>query len=268
MTNIDLLWFLDQLQMLGITFSLFGMLMIVLYVLQRSVFLLSSNMLFGRAIYISAWIGTPVHELSHALFCLLFGHKIQRIVLFNPDKQGMLGYVTHSYSNRNLWQVLGNFFIGIAPLLGGLFSLYLLTYFILPEGQHLLNLLRSSVFNNGFTIEVTEVALLLKKLLELITLSFTQSPWHTLLWGYCCAAISLHLSPSKEDLKGTWVGFLLFLVIIFLGIISNQWLGSPLKIHFQAYINTVSMLSFIGIVLASVLLGFLLLCKGIGHLFK
>ena len=41
---------------------------------------------FGRyghiVCYITGFIGTPIHELSHALFCLIFGHKILEIKLF------------------------------------------------------------------------------------------------------------------------------------------------------------------------------------------
>ncbi|MGO0916500.1 hypothetical protein ACTPEM_26060, partial [Clostridioides difficile] len=32
---------------------------------------------------------------------------------------GILGYVSHSYKKDNLYQSIGNFFIGIAPIIGG-----------------------------------------------------------------------------------------------------------------------------------------------------
>ena len=65
---------------------------------------------FGsKGIYIVAWLGTPVHELGHAIFCVIFMHKIMEISFFKPDPlTGTLGYVSHQWNRSNPWQVLGN----------------------------------------------------------------------------------------------------------------------------------------------------------------
>ena len=67
-----------------------------------------------------AWLGTPIHELGHALFCVIFRHRITKIEFFKPDPvSGTLGYVEHKWNRHNLWQVLGNFFIGVGPVILG-----------------------------------------------------------------------------------------------------------------------------------------------------
>ena len=63
------------------------------------------------------WLGTPVHELGHALFALLFGHKITAIKLFSPNPTaGTLGYISHTWNKKNLYQVMGNFFNCLSAL--------------------------------------------------------------------------------------------------------------------------------------------------------
>ena len=67
---------------------------------------------YGRTVcYLTGAIGTPLHECGHALFCLLFGHKIHEIKLFQIGDDGTLGYVKHSYIKKNVYQRSGNFFI-------------------------------------------------------------------------------------------------------------------------------------------------------------
>ena len=256
-------WLGEQFIVLGNHLVLFLILILTLFVLQRLVFLLSAKILDGKVIYLSAWVGAPIHELSHALFCFIFGHKVQKIVLFNPDKRGTLGYVTHSYNNRNIWQVMGNFFIGIAPLFGGLLGLYLVTWLLLDDAVNFFNLLRVSTFQNLANIQLSQLVLLNEQIIQFIESAYIVSPIKVIIWAYLCAAISLHLSPSKEDLKGAWVGFFIFIFLALTLMMFNQLLQLSWFSDFKSIINMTSMLYFIGIILASFLLLGLFFYKGL-----
>src|SRR3989338_10199174 len=83
-----------------------------------------------KGILWTAWFGTPIHELGHVFFAKLFHHKITQISLFKPNPEtGNLGHVSHTYNKYSLYQRLGNFFVGAAPMLFGSVGLIIFLYF-------------------------------------------------------------------------------------------------------------------------------------------
>ena len=48
-------------------------------------------------LYSFGWLSTFVHELGHAIFCPLFGHKIEKMRLFTLNTRNQAsGYVEHT----------------------------------------------------------------------------------------------------------------------------------------------------------------------------
>lgn len=82
------------------------------------------------------WLGTATHELGHALFHVLFGHRITRMKLFSLDPQSeSLGYVRFEFNPGRLWHRLGLFFAGIGPILFGSACILMAARVLLPGGQ-------------------------------------------------------------------------------------------------------------------------------------
>ncbi|EEU30247.1 hypothetical protein HMPREF0501_00625 [Limosilactobacillus coleohominis 101-4-CHN] len=82
-------------------------------------------------------IGVIIHELSHLVVALLFGHRIDRVSLLHipdahdPNDRG-LGYVSHVWNDDSLYQKIGNVFIGIAPVIGCSLAMVISTRFLVP----------------------------------------------------------------------------------------------------------------------------------------
>ncbi len=178
-----------------------------------------SRTLGWKGILFTAWIGTPIHELGHVFFALIFNHKIQHISLFRPNKTtGGLGHVEHSYNLKSLYQRVGNFFIGAAPMIFGGFFLFLLIFLIQPFASFDLNnwiylpanLLDVAEFTNvGFTISsfLTD----LSKIVSMANLKL----WYFWLFLYISFCIVSHIAPSRQDLKNMWRGFGWIIFILF-----------------------------------------------------
>jgi len=208
-------------------FFILGFLLYILSYATRKVFLNSGNQRID--IFFTGWIGTPIHELGHALFCVLFNHKIKEIKLFKPDKaDGTLGYVSHSYDTKNLYHTIGNFFIGIGPIILGTFTIILLVVFLLPNSDDVLKLIKS---NAGITIDfshffqsllifIKTIYLMIK---EIISLNNFNS-WKFWLFLYISLSVSSHMQLSPPDLKTMFRGLLVILgVLVIINIMATIW---------------------------------------------
>ena len=149
--------------------------------------------------------GVVIHELSHLFFCLIFQHKIVKVNLFSPQEDGTLGMVQHSYDSRNIFQRIGNFFIGSAPVWGGILAMCLASRLLLPE----------SLFSGGP----------MARLAEFFSISLWCC-WQSWVWLYLRLAIGSHSSLSDADFHSVadGIGFLVLLPLIFCIVLG--WVGN------------------------------------------
>lgn len=160
------------------------------------------------------FIGTPIHELSHLLFNLLFFHKVKEVQLYRPRKSrkdGILGFVNFSYKETSLYQNIGLFFSGIGPMIGGCAILYLLMKILLPDVFVVLEYTKIEQLN------ILDILLNLKNnMMTNLMYIFTKynSMQNLTIFLVLAFSISTHMHISTADLKNAVKGFWLLEVII------------------------------------------------------
>ncbi|MBX4262883.1 DUF3267 domain-containing protein [Clostridium estertheticum] len=173
---------------------------------------------FGwKAVAITAIIGVPIHELSHAILCLVFRHKISKLVLLQrKDENGVLGYVNHAYNPNSIYQQTGNFFIGIAPIFGGISAIIALMYTIIPKTYN--QFISISMVNINIT-KINSVSLngILNSYIDLIKIIFSVTNFsnpYFILFLFLAICISSHISLSSADIKGASKGLIVIFFIV------------------------------------------------------
>lgn len=167
---------------------------------------------FGwRGILWTGWIGTPIHELGHVVLAKLFRHRIHRIALFQPNpRTGMLGSVDHSYNPKSLYQRIGNFFVGAAPLIFGGALLALLLALLVPNGRDIFRPL------TGTPSDIKAILTATKETFQRLFAPENLRAWNFWLFLYISFAIASHIAPSNLDLRGMWRGFFWIVILLIL----------------------------------------------------
>lgn len=179
-----------------------------------------------RALLLTAWIGTPIHELSHYLIAVLTNHKVVELKLFDPDPQtGSMGYIYHSYKVDNFYEaVIGNTFIAIAPFFGGAAVIYFLSTVIFP-GFALFtgDVPRIDYLTIDNALEWKSYLLFGKTAYQffnyLVDTIFTAEmlrDWKLYIFLFLMFGIANHLSPSAADFQNFWQPLAILLTSIIL----------------------------------------------------
>jgi len=160
------------------------------------------------------WLGTAVHELSHAIIAIIFGHKIDEIKLFQTrSDSNRLGYVRLRYDKNSVYQRVGNLFIGVAPVFMGAIIIFLSAKLLVPDV--------SAVISEGGSILGEEdwlsasLGSFFSIFLALIDLeNFFHLEYYLFLYILFCVGSAMTL--SRADLKGSKSGFAVFIGVLFI----------------------------------------------------
>lgn len=246
--------FLELLYLFGVIIAV-GL---VLGVLERysNTYLIKA---FGsRGVMLTAWIGTPIHEIGHLIQCFIWGHRVTRIKLLQLNSpSGVLGFVEHQY-NRNSWyQQAGNFFIGLGPIFSGIGSIILSMYFLVPETYHaFVNEIHwhVTIGNLEFTFVkiITGAVLIIYKTLFTVDNLINPLFWIFLIIAIC---ISSHIALSRADIEGAAKG----LITIYFLLLLFNFIAAVFQMNSYGLIVKISQMNAFVLAFSSVALFFSLL---------
>jgi hypothetical protein len=204
---------------------------LIIHFISQLTFKSLGNSMGPGGTYLVAWLGTPIHELGHAIFCIIFGHKIAEIRFFKPDKEsGTLGYVYHTWNPRNPWHILGNFFIGVGPIVIGCGVLFGLFYFLIPNSSAAWNTIIHNVSSiakgspiSGYFTVFKDSAL---SIIQTIFRWSNLTRWQFWLFAYLSICVSSNIRLSWADVKGSLKGLgcivLPFLILNFILLLAHR----------------------------------------------
>ncbi len=153
--------------------------------------------------------GVIVHELSHALACLLFLAPIYKVSFFSREG----GFVQHG---RSRFGFLGNTLIAMAPIFGiALFLWAVIYWFGYSLEIKTIDFSASGIWPN--------ISLLFSSAWELIKTN--AATWQFWVFAYLVVSLVSALAPSKKDFQNAFWGliafFLVGLVIFYFGLDSH-----------------------------------------------
>lgn len=173
----------------------------------------------AKIILVTGAVGTPIHELSHALMCIIFGHKIVGIKLYQPNSDdGTLGYVNHTFNPKNPYHQIGNFFIGIAPILCGSGVLLLLMYLLVPGVYSgVMSELQFATLLSTDFFDISTYEGYFDLFLGIVSEIFGFTNTGNVFWWIfivLALMISSHMELSTADIKGGAKGFAMIAVLL------------------------------------------------------
>jgi hypothetical protein len=194
----------------------------------------ASRSLGGAAYLLFGWLGTIVHETGHAVFCLLFGHRITGVKWFDfAPRDGTRGHVSHTFDPANPWQQVGNFFIGIGPVLFGTAVIVAAARWLL--GAEALARMMEPLPGGGLVRSAGDGLALARHVaggaggaLAALLQPHRLLDWRVWVFLYLTFAVGSAISLSRADLEGALAGFGSLVLLVVLANLATLWLGDVL----------------------------------------
>ncbi len=208
-----------------------------------------------KGINATGMIGVPIHELSHLIAAKIFFHKVKSIKLFQKmDDEGTLGYVNHEYDKHNPYHQIGNFWIGIAPIIGGTFVIIVMMYFM-----------NNTMFQEYFNLFVQPVSTVNDQLVGMTIISYAKTTLKmfsaenlkdikVIIFCLISMCVALHMSLSKADMKSSING----LICIFAGIVLLNIFKLKYELIFNIYHYNLILTEILGLSLIFAILAWMI----------
>ncbi len=206
-------------QLLGLTLGVMVVCGLVAWA-ARKIFMYFVGDSAKVVLYASSVVGTPVHELGHALMCIPFAHRITDIKLlqFPKGRSRTLGYVEHSYNRKNPWAVFGDLFISFGPIFSGLGVMVLVLTLCFPSQWNAYLESSRAMVSSGASLQ--EMSTIVFSLLFSLFQGFEKDVARAVVGMLIILSVSQHITLSFADLKGCFKALLMYtgIVAIFAGV--------------------------------------------------
>jgi len=134
------------------------------------------------------YIGTVVHELSHAILAILTGAKVTEFKVFSNQP--------HILHTKSKIPILGEILISIAPVIGGILFLFLINKYLLGN---------SFVIPHFYSLQsLYEVPLNIISQINFLS-------WKSWVMILLFMNVGAMISPSWKDLKNIWPAIIVLL---------------------------------------------------------
>lgn len=220
------------------------LILVMTFMSRKSKQLLVNNFGYKSQAYLGC-VGIIIHEISHAVVALLFGHKIRKfkplIIPKEDSADASLGYVEQEWNDDSLFQKLGNLPISIAPIFGCTLAIYFIIKLTMPRlYQIIMQLLQKPKF-----LSFSDLRYLLFNSGLFTTFKFSSFIGIILILSIVLGGFDL--SNNDLDTAKKPFSWLCLLILIILAILELLGLGTTTRLYllrFAKFFTAILSVSF------------------------